>query len=132
MSNLERVQQIYAAFGKGDVPGILEHMDEHIEWEYGISSTGVPWLQPRRGRDEVPQFFGALGALDLHKFQPKQLFEKDGVVIALVDLEATVKETGRRIIEEDEVHIWHFNTAGKVVKFRHRADTHQHWKAYTG
>jgi hypothetical protein len=54
------------------------------------------------------------------------------VVVTLVDLEVTVRETGRRITEEDEVHIWHFNSSGQIVRFRHRVDTHQHWAAYKG
>ena len=84
MTNLARVQQIYAAFSRGDVPTILEHMDERAEWEYGINSTDVPWLQPRKERGEVPQFFESLGALERHNFQPKILLKNDGVVIALI------------------------------------------------
>jgi hypothetical protein len=43
-----------------------------------------------------------------------------------------VRATGRRIVEEDEVHLWHFNAEGHVQRFRHRADTHQHQTAYAG
>ena len=49
MSNIQTVQSIYAAFGKGDTPTILSHLTKTIEWEYGMSDAGVPWLQPRRG-----------------------------------------------------------------------------------
>jgi ketosteroid isomerase-like protein len=99
MTNVGTVQQIYEAFGRGDVPAILEHLADDVEWEYGLTSTDVPWLQPQHGRTEVPN-------------------------------EASVRSTGRRIVEEDEVHIWHFDRAGKVTRFRHRADTHQHAAAY--
>jgi hypothetical protein len=27
------------------------------------------------------------------------------------------------------VHIWHFDAQGRVARFRHRLDTHQHWEA---
>jgi hypothetical protein len=70
--------------------------------------------------------------LDIHSFQPKAILEAGPVVVALIDLDATVRRTGSRIVEEDEAHIWHFNPAGKVRRFRHRADTHQHWAAYGG
>jgi ketosteroid isomerase-like protein len=131
VSHVEVVQQIYQAFGRGDVPAILEHLAENVEWEYGVNSTDVPWLQPRRGRAQVPEFFQALAAVDIQKFQPKTLVEAGDVVLVLIDLEGTVRSTGRRVVEEDEVHIWYFDSDGKVVRFRHRADTHQHWVAFT-
>jgi ketosteroid isomerase-like protein len=132
MQNLNVVGQIYEAFGRGDIPAILEHLAEDVEWEYGVNSTDVPWLQPRRGRQEVPKFFEALGtSLEFHRFVPKTFLESDDVVVVLIDLEATVKATGRRILEEDEAHIWHFE-GGQVVRFRHRADSHQHLVAYQG
>lgn len=129
MSNIQTVQTIYAAFGKGDVPTILGHLNEDVEWEYGMSDAGLPWLQPRRGRAEVPKFFESLGVLDFQKFHPKTFLESGNVVVVLIDFACVVKATGRKILEEDEVHIWHFDTEGKVIKFRHKLDTHQHWLA---
>ena len=52
-----------------------------------------------------------------------------GVRPVLIDLEGTVRSTKLRVVEEDEVHIWHFDPKGKVSRFRHRADTFQHWAA---
>ena len=48
MSNIPTVQDIYAAFGRGDVPAILAQLAEDVDWEYGMADAGVPWLQPRR------------------------------------------------------------------------------------
>lgn len=113
----------------GDVPAILGTLAEGVEWEYGVNSTEVPWLQPRRGRAEVAKFFEELAAVGISKFQPKAFFENGNIVVALIDLEATVKATGRKVIEEDEVHIWRFDEQGRVIRFRHRVDTHQHLMA---
>ena len=129
MSHVKTVQSIYDAFGKGDVPTILGHLAENIEWEYGIVSTNVPWLQARRGRAEVPRFFQALADFEIQKFELKTLLESGDVVVALIDLEGTVRSTRCRVVEEDEAHIWHFDAEGKVSRFRHRADTFQHWLA---
>jgi ketosteroid isomerase-like protein len=131
MRHQETVQHIYQSFGRGDVPAILECLAENVEWEYGVNSTDVPWLQPHRGRANVGLFFQSLAAVDIHRFEVKKLLESDNLVVSLVELEATVRKTGRRVIETDEVHIWYFNTAGLVAKFRHRVDTHQHWTAYS-
>jgi ketosteroid isomerase-like protein len=132
MGNVEKVEQIYAAFKRGEIPRILEYMADSVEWEYGISETDVPWLQLRRGRSEVPQFFASLTGIELHKFQPKTFLENDNIVVVLIDVELTVKATGIKITEEDETHIWYFNSQGQVIKFGHRLDTHRHWLAYQG
>lgn len=130
MTNLETVQQIYAAFERGDIPAILDHLAENVEWEYPTAAADVPWLKPRRGRLEVPQFFEALAAFEFQKFQPKTMLENEDVVVALIDITITVKATGRQITEEDEVHIWRFNANGQVSKFGHKLDTYRHWMAY--
>jgi ketosteroid isomerase-like protein len=132
MSHIKTVQRIYEAFGKGDIPAILGCLADNVEWEYGLNSTSVPWLQPRRGRAQTAQFFEALAGIDFHKFEPTKFLETDNVVVSLIQLDVSVRATGRRVVEEDEVHIWYFDSAGQVSKFRHRVDTHQHWLAFTG
>ncbi len=133
MGHKETVEEMYAAFGRGDVAAILDRLDESVEWEYGTQPwDGPPWLQPRHGKAGAAEFFASLGALDFHKFAPKAILEGDGLVVALVDVEATVTATGTRVTEEDEIHIWHFGGSGRVTRFRHRADTHLQWQAWKG
>lgn len=129
MNNTEIVQQMYVAFGQGDIPTILENLAADVVWEYGLNSTDIVWLQPRQGKDGAAKFFAALDELEFLSFQPKHIIGNDRIVIGLVDVEFVVKATGKRVIEEDEVHIFYFNEAGKVTKFRHRVDTHQAWMA---
>jgi ketosteroid isomerase-like protein len=130
MSNIRSAQEIYEAFGRGDVPGILAKLSDAVDWEYGLTSTDVPWLQRRTGHDGAAAFFASLAAIQIHSFTLKALLEGENIVVALVDIEFTVKATGKRVVEEDEVHIWHFDDQGKVARFRHRVDTHQHYLAY--
>ncbi len=132
MAHIDTVKTIYEAFGKGDVGTILDQLVDDVEWEYGINSTDVPWLQPRKGRARVAEFFQALGGMEIKTFLPKAFFSSDDAVLVLIELEASVRTTGRRIKEEDEVHIWYFDAAGKVSRFRHRVDTHQHQMAFSG
>ena len=132
MSNLTTVQEIYAAFGMGDVPAILDRLTDSVEWEYGAGTTEVPWLKKRHGRAGAAEFLASLSVLDIHKFLPKTFLEGPGLVVVLLELEATVKSTGKRIVEEDEVHIWYFDDKNRVTRFRHRADTQQHLAAYRG
>jgi hypothetical protein len=132
MIHLQSAREIYEAFGRGDIPAILSKLSTSVDSEYGLISTDVPWLQNRRGHDGAGAFFASLAAVQIHRFAAKGLFENGNVVVALVDIEFTVKATGKQVVEEDEVHIWYFDEQGKVTRFRHRVDTHQHYLAYHG
>ena len=57
MSNIDTVKQIYEAFGRGDIPAIIDKLDPNVEWDVEVSTPGVPWLQPRRGAANIPAFF---------------------------------------------------------------------------
>ena len=35
MAHLQTVQQIYEAFGRGDVPAIQAKLTQDVDWEYG-------------------------------------------------------------------------------------------------
>jgi ketosteroid isomerase-like protein len=129
MSNLATVQDIYDAFGKGDVPRILGHISEGVAWEHGAGASDIPWLQPRSGREGAAAFLSSLADLRFEQFQPKTFLESGNLVVVLLDVEATVVSTGRRISEEDQIHLWNFDDDGQVERFRHRVDTLQHQRA---
>jgi ketosteroid isomerase-like protein len=129
--HLSTVQSIYAAFGRGDAPAILEHISDDCVWEYGSITQDVPWLQPGRGRAGAAAFFATLAAeMDMKSFEVTALVGNERVVIALANIEFVVKRTGKTVREIDEAHIWHFDDKGRVIKFRHASDTHGHYLAY--
>ncbi len=130
MSNSQTIREMYEAFGRGDLPTILSKLSESVEWEYGPASTDVPWLQRRQGRDGAAAFFASLDQIQIHKFAPKAFLEAEGIVVVLLDVDFTVKATGKRVAEEDEIHVWRFDAEGKVARFRHGVDTHLHQLAY--
>src|SRR5262245_23874033 len=135
MSNSQAVQSIYEAFGRGDIPAILDALADDVRWEHwpdgnGAGRQGVAWLTPRDGREEVGGFFEALGALEFHDFTPTELFESNGRVVALIDVDLAVRETGRRF-RDSEIHLWTFGDDGRVTDFRHYVDTAKHVEAVT-
>jgi uncharacterized protein len=135
MSNTQTVQDIYAAFGRGDVPAILARLADDVCWDQlpdgsGAERHGVPWLMPRTGRDEVADFFEALGGLDIHVFAPTAILAEGDTVVALIDEDVTVRATGERFRDET-AHVWTFDPDGRVAEFRHVADTVKHVEAYT-
>lgn len=123
MNNVETVQAIYQAFGRGDVPGILEKLDDAVEWETAVPVPGVPWLQPRRGRAGVVGFFESLASLTITRFEPHTIFESGDKIFVLIHFEAEVR--GRSYSFPNNGHLWQFNGAGKVVKYDHVTDTAQ-------
>ena len=129
--HLDTVQSIYAAFGRGDVPALLATLAEDVAWEYQPQSTDVPWLTQRNGRASVAGFFETLmKEVDIKKFAPKVLTEASRHVVALCDFTGVVRRTGREIVEIDEAHVWTFDDAGQIIRFRHCVDTYAHWQAW--
>ncbi|MGE3308738.1 MAG: nuclear transport factor 2 family protein [Limisphaerales bacterium] len=129
---IRTVRGIYEAFGRGDVPAILEHLSPDVEWEYGGTGTDVPWLQRRVGRDAAAGFFEALRELRMDRFSPREFLAGDRLVVVLLEVDFTVTRTGRRVVEEDEIHVWRFDTEGRVSRFRHGVDSHRHQAAWGG
>jgi ketosteroid isomerase-like protein len=127
MSNVDTVKQIYDAFGRGDVPAIIDKLDENVEWDTEIPTEGVPWLQPRRGKANVPAFFESLAPLTITRFEPHTFFETDDKVFVLIALEGT-NASGKSFNMPYEGHLWVFGGDGKVAKFQHVADTAQMWR----
>jgi ketosteroid isomerase-like protein len=126
------VQDIYAAFGRGDIEGILAHLGDDVAWEPGTVDHGVPWLAPGSGRDHVRRFFQTVTEqLEFRAFRPTELLEGDQRVAAVVDVEVVVRATGVTI-RDQEVHLWTLDDDGRVAALRHVVDTHQHVAALHG
>jgi len=126
MSNVDTVKEIYAAFGRGDVPAILDKLDDNVEWETETSAQGVPWLEPRRGKANIAGFFEALAPLQITRFVPHTFFESGDKVFVLIAFDAT--RHGKSYSIPNNGHLWQFNAAGKVVKYDHVTDTATHWR----
>ena len=130
MSNLPTVQAIYEAFGKQDMPALLSHMDEAVQWEAWADNhaqkAGVPWLAAKQGTQGVMEFFQTLGSLTVLKdLQILSLMEGGNQVAVEFVIEYDVPSTGGHVRDE-EIHLWTFNDSGKVVRLRHYTDTAKH------
>jgi len=132
VSNIQTVKAIYAAFLAGDIVTAMTHFANNVSWNYAGVSTDVPWLQAHQGRDNLGRAFQAIGLLDITVLEPRLFLEQGRTVVVLLRESFTVKATGRSVVEEEHVNVFHFDAAGKVERFRVRADTHAHWLAYHG
>lgn len=125
--HLATVTAIYEAFGRGDVPFILERLDENITWDQGLRATTVPYLQPGTGREHVVAFFTALAAnVRFDVFEPKVMLAGEDHVMVAVREAGVNLQTGREIPEDLAAHLWTFGPDGRVVAFRHIGDLATH------
>lgn len=126
MEPMAVVQDIYAAFGRGDVAAIVDHMADDVAWEPGMQDHGVPWLSPGSGKGHVGDFFATIGEqVEMRRFEPVAFLTGESHVAVVVDLEAVVRGSGAPITDR-EVHLWTFDDEGRVTSLRHFLDTHQH------
>ena len=124
MSNLQTIKQIYAAFGNGDIPFILECLDENVAWEKWHSNhaqwSDVPYLRERSDVAGVAEFFAETAKLGVRRSEVVAIM--DGGDKLAVEFEIETDRFGF----EQEVHLWTFNADGKVIAFRHYLDTAKH------
>jgi ketosteroid isomerase-like protein len=128
-NNLETVNRIYEAFSKGDVPTIIDHLADNVQWEQWADNSsqkaGVPWMQARTGKDGALEFFRIAGELDIKDFRVLSIMGNENQVAAEFVIEADVPATGGHYRDE-EIHLWTFNEQGKVIRLRHYTDTAKH------
>jgi ketosteroid isomerase-like protein len=127
------IRNIYEAFGRGDVPSILDCFADDIAWEAWADNTavhrGVPWLRERRGRTGAAEFFTYVGNdMKIEDFQVLSIMAGGNQVAVEFVIQATIRSTGGHYRDE-EIHLWTFNEDGKVIRLRHYTDTAKHLQA---
>lgn len=124
--NVEIVKQVYAAFGKGDLEGLLGLLGRDVAWAIPGSA---PWSGEGRGHDHVKRFFQTFGSIaELDAFEPRSFLADGDRVAVFGHEEGRVRETGRSW-KSDFTHL--FTLAdGKVTAHREYADTEAIAKAF--
>lgn len=120
-SPMEVVQAAYAAFARGDVPGMLSLMDEGVEWKF-VGPKGLPYTKSCRGKAEVAQWFAAIPlADDIEVFQPRE-FHSGPDSVTVIGWERTRAKPSGMVFEADWVHVFTVQN-GKVTRFWGLMDT---------
>lgn len=110
------VQQVYAAFGRGDVPAILSMVAEDVDWEF-VASPGVAYAGNRRSHAEVADFFAAVARTDaIQAFEPREFIDAGTDVTVLGWEKATALDTGNDF-ETEWIHVFTV-IDGKVTRWR--------------
>ena len=118
---VQTVQQLYAAFGRGDIPTVLNTLTDDVEWEVAGPSQ-IAYAGVRRGREQVRQFFQVLGqSVDIQQFEPREFIAQGNHVVVLGFERLRVKSTGC-IVDDHWVMVFTLRD-GRVVRFREYIDT---------
>jgi ketosteroid isomerase-like protein len=98
-------QQGYAAFGRGDVEGILALLTDDVEWKF-LASEGVPSAGRYTGKQQVKSWFGQLAETDdIQKFEPREFLEGPNHVTVL-GWEQTRPKPNGKVFESEWVHVF--------------------------
>jgi len=122
MANLTQlVKDMYAAFGRGDIPAIMSHVADDVSWE-AEGPAEMVFTGIRHGAQETLGFFQ--GIAQEHgdpNLQMAEFIESGDSVAVFGRYQATVKKTGRRV-DTPLAHLWKFRN-GKVVRYVNFVDT---------
>jgi hypothetical protein len=125
--SLQVVKEGFAAFGRGDIAGLLALMAADVEW--AIPGTDLPTSGNYRGVDGVAKFFQTLAAdVEILDFQPRE-FVVDGERVVVVGWERVKIKSTNRVADLDWVMTFTVRN-GKVVNFREYTDTKAIAEAY--
>lgn len=125
--NLRIVQDMYAAFGRGDLGFVLEQIDDECDG-FGVisgSPTQVPWHLDlkARGKAAAARYFEALASsVDHTAFEQRDFAATGDQVYATVRLVQVIRATGRTLEQPEVLHHFTFRN-GKVIRCRVSEDT---------
>jgi ketosteroid isomerase-like protein len=122
--NIKIIQDVYGAFGRGDVAAVLDAVADDVDWAAEAAGSGAPWYGVRRSKDEVMKFFQAYGTtMEVQEFTPLAFAASDADVHSVVRIRARSRATGKSVA----MNLHHFFTLrdGKIVYYRGTEDTAQ-------
>jgi ketosteroid isomerase-like protein len=119
--NIKLVQQCYQNFKSGNIPALLDLLDDSVEWQLP-DLKGVAVSGKRRGRKEVANFFTTLAQTqETLSFEPREFVAQGDKVVGLGHYSFRVKATGQAF-ESDWAQVFTIKN-GKIARFQEYADS---------
>jgi hypothetical protein len=120
--NATTVATLYEAFGRGDIPFILDHIADNCKW-IGAGEGSLPQGGTYIGKNAA-HFFEKLGqSVQIDVFNPVAIHNiGENEVVVFGNIEGRSKKTGKRSASDWVMH-WKFNKEGKAVYFQDFFDT---------
>jgi ketosteroid isomerase-like protein len=130
-TNISRIQSMYAAFGRGDVPALIAGLVPDVDWQTVGRQSDFPTLGARKGTTAVEEFFRLVAENeDFSDFTPREFYAAQDKVFVLGTYSLKLKKTGKSVSSE-WVHVFTLKD-GKVTRFREHTDTAQFAEGYRG
>jgi ketosteroid isomerase-like protein len=105
--NIQFVQELYAAFGRGDLPYILERFAPELE-SFGVNAAGrakAPFHFEGQRREDVAKYFEALlGTMEPLGLEPQHYAANGAYVYATLNHRYKVRATGKVLAFTNGVH----------------------------
>jgi hypothetical protein len=115
--NATTVANLYAAFGKGDIPFIISHIADNCKW-IGGGEGALPQGGTYTGKEAVNFFMRLNESVEFTSFNPLAVHNiNDREVIAFGNMTGRSKITGKSSSSDWAMH-WKFNEEGKAVYFQ--------------
>ena len=115
-NNVVITQEIFARFGRGDIPAILQLLADDVRIEFYGPSV-IPYAGMYDGQREARRFFETvLSSVDIHQFDCEEFIAERDKVIVTGHLRLTARSTGGTI-DSDFVHVITLKD-GKWQRFR--------------
>jgi ketosteroid isomerase-like protein len=110
------VQKAYEAFGRQDVPAILNLVADQVDWEL-VGPASLAYAGKRKNKKEVADFFAAIPKADeIHAFEPREFIAAGDHVTVLGWEQATAQDSKKKF-ESEWVHVFTVKN-GKVTRWR--------------
>ena len=95
-SSKKVVDNMFAAFAKGDIDSILETVTEDTVWIY--HGTQVIPKAEYHGKEGARKFFaGILNGTEVLKFEPEKFIIQDNMVVILGNEHQKIKKSGKEL-----------------------------------
>ncbi len=119
--NIRVVQEMYEAYSRNDIPGVISRMSDDIVFRIP-GSRDFPMAGVYRGRSGMNEFFSKLAnTIEFSRFEPREYVAQGDRVVALGSYEGKSKGTDRSFSSE-WVMVWRIR-GGKAVEFQEYTDT---------
>jgi ketosteroid isomerase-like protein len=131
IDNVQCVEPLYAAFGRGDIDYIVAASDPNIAWISNADPALLSFGGKHRGIEGVRSFFRELAAnIDTDCYQPRHFFGGPDFVAVLGRSVSRSMGTGEPF-EEEWMHLLRIMN-GKLTEVRIFHDTHALVQAHFG
>ncbi|WP_027798088.1 nuclear transport factor 2 family protein [Paraburkholderia dilworthii] len=97
-------KRAYEAFGRGDIPGVLELIADDVDWKV-VGPSSLPYPTHCKSKAEVGAYFQQLAASDeITRFEPREFIEAGERLVVLGWVEANIRSNNEPF-ESEWVHV---------------------------